>query len=108
MRYKGARRAQDLPTHSTSRSEKENNKSRSGSSGFCRRYDRLSMGCLRRPALQAHEMVYYPYRSRSRTTRRAKARANVLEYCGYGDKWEREVADGQQTAQQIDYVLHKV
>ena len=31
-----------------------------------------------------------------------------LEYCGYGDKWEREVADGQQVAQQIDYVLHKV
>src|SRR4030095_1047233 len=62
---------------SLSRNEKENNKSRSGSSGVCRRYDRLSMGCLRRPALQAHEVFYYPYRSRTRTTRRAKARADA-------------------------------
>ena len=31
-----------------------------------------------------------------------------LEYCGYVDNWERDVADAQQVAQQIDGLLHKV
>lgn len=31
-----------------------------------------------------------------------------LEGFGYGDEWEREVADALQVAQQIDDVLHKV
>lgn len=55
----------------------------------------------------AREVARYVARRISKLTKTLEAAEQHLDYCGYGDKWERECADASGLPKLIAKVLNK-